>query len=308
MAEDAHLSANSNRRALALIGDRWTLLILRDAFLGVHQFSAWQERLGVTPGVLAKRLKHLVSAGIFRKVRVRAAPPRTEYHLTEKGLGIYPVALMVLRWEQRWFDEGQTVLLRHARCGQMMMPRLTCRNCAQEIDPHEVRYADGPGAGPERREEGGRRQRRPSITARDRRGAQGFLEHAIDIFGDRWSWEVVGAAFLGRRRFDEIADETGAATNILSDRLRRLEKDDILQRREYQTRPPRHEYRLTDKGRDLYGATVMLMRWGDRWLADDKGPPLRLTHVSCGSELEPEVTCSACGGVLDPHEVMHQAG
>ena len=96
------------------------------------------------------------------------------------------------------------------------------------------------------------------------------------------------------------------ASNILSARLARLTRDGALERRVYQERPPRHEYVLTSKGRDLYAAIVMLMRWGDRWLAGRRGPPLILFHKLCGQPLDPRVTCSACGGVLDPHEVSYE--
>ena len=96
------------------------------------------------------------------------------------------------------------------------------------------------------------------------------------------------------------------ASNILSARLARLTRDGVLARRVYQERPQRHEYVLTTKGRDLYAAIVMLMRWGDRWLAGRRGPPLVLFHKPCGQPLDPRVICSACGGVLDPHEVSYE--
>jgi DNA-binding HxlR family transcriptional regulator len=116
----------------------------------------------------------------------------------------------------------------------------------------------------------------------------------------------MGAAFFGRRRFDGIQAEVGIATNVLSDRLQRLVADGLLERRPYQERPLRHEYVLTPKGFDLYPATVMLMRWGDRWLAGDKGPPLILFHRTCGDRFDAQITCSACHAPLDPHEVQFE--
>ncbi len=299
------IAANSARRALKILGDRWTLLILRDAFLGTRQFSAWQGRLGVTPTVLTKRLKTLVDTGIFKRARFNEVPPRVEYQLTDKGLDIYPVALMILRWEQTWFPvpAGTRMVLRHTRCGREMQPRFTCGHCSGEVTARDVRYRDGPGAGLESAT--ANRLRRATITAQDQRGTHGFLEHAVDILGDRWSWEAIGAAFLGHKRFDAFQAQTGMASNILSDRLRRLIDDGILTRRAYQDRPPRYEYLLTEKGRDFYAATVMLVCWGDRWLAGTKGPPVLLTHKACGSALDPQVTCSGCGEVLDPHDVAY---
>ena len=95
------LPANSAVRALSVLGDRWILLILRDAFLGVRRFGEFETRLGIKPTVLTRRLAQLVAAGVLR--RVQAMPGRVDYHLTAKGLDTYPVALMLLRWETSWF-------------------------------------------------------------------------------------------------------------------------------------------------------------------------------------------------------------
>jgi DNA-binding HxlR family transcriptional regulator len=296
------LPANSAVRALAVLGDRWTLLILRDAFLGVRRFGDFETRLGITPTVLTRRLAQLVAASMLR--RVQGTPGYVDYHLTQKGLDVYPVALMLLCWETRWFPARAAIVLRHAVCGGATTPCLTCSGCGSEVQPRDVRYEDGPGAGLDPAT--ARRLRRPSISVADNRATHRYLEHAADILGDRWSWEIIGGAFLRRRRFDEIQSQTGMASNILSDRLARLTRDGVLERRVYQERPPRHEYVLTCKGRDLYGAIVMLMRWGDRWLAGRRGPPLILFHTSCSRPLDPRVTCSACGGALDPHEVSYE--
>ena len=303
------LTANSVRRALAVLGDRWTLLILRDAFLGVQQFGEWQVRLGIARTVLTRRLKRLVEAGIFRRVPYREVPPRVEYRLTEKGRDIYGIALMVLRWERRWFGtpQGPQVVLRHARCGQAFEPLFACATCGQEATARDVRYEDGPGAGSAPASDK-RLHRRAATTAEDSRGEPGFLEHAVDIFGDRWAWEIIAAAFFGRRRFDDIQAEVGIATNILSDRLQKLTAESLFERRPYQERPLRHEYVLTPKGFDLYPATVMMMQWGDRWLADERGPPLLLFHKPCGAPFHAQIACSACHAALDPHDVKYEIG
>ena len=299
-------TANSARRALTVLGDRWTLLILRDAFLGVHQFGGWQTRLGITPAVLTRRLRQLVKSGILRRRQLRSSPPRIEYHMTEKGMDIYCMALMVLRWEQQWFKapKGNAIVLRHLRCGHITRPQFTCGSCSAEVNARDVRYEDGPGAGAEDIRQ--KRIRRGSVTAASSKNPGRFLEHAADILGDRWSWELVGAAFQGRKRFDDIQASTGIATNILSDRLRRLSADGILTRHAYQQNPVRYEYALTAKGRDLFPAIVMLLRWGDRWLAGNAGPPTLLFHKTCGGPLEPRVSCSACGDALDAHDLSYE--
>src|SRR5262245_11396890 len=297
----AAVPANSAVRALAILGDRWTLLILRDALLGIRRFGDFQERLGIAPTVLTRRLAQLVRHGLLRRDHV--TPAQVEYHLTGKGLDVYPVALMLLRWETLWFPARAAIVLHHIACGQRTVPRFTCGGCGEEAGPRDVRYEDGPGAG--RDPATTRRLRRPSISAADNRANQRHLEHAADLLGDRWSSEIIGGAFLGRRRFDDIQSQTGMASNILSARLARLIDEGVLARRPYQERPLRYEYVLTAKGRDLYPAIVMLMRWGDRWLAGKRGPPLVLFHQTCGRALEPHVTCSECGEMLAAHAVRY---
>jgi DNA-binding HxlR family transcriptional regulator len=117
----------------------------------------------------------------------------------------------------------------------------------------------------------------------------------LEIIGERWTMLVLREAFLGTRRFDDLQRNIGCARNILSERLRKLVANGILERRPYQDRPPRFEYRLTEKGIDLYPTIVSLMQWGDRYLAADRGPAIVLEHSDCGHEVTPELACPHCG-------------
>ncbi|HEX2028302.1 MAG TPA: helix-turn-helix domain-containing protein [Nitriliruptorales bacterium] len=123
------------------------------------------------------------------------------------------------------------------------------------------------------------------------------VARTLDVIGDHWSLLIIRDAFYGLRRFDDFQRDLGIARNILSDRLNRLVDHGVLERHLYEERPPRHEYRLTDKGGDLLPVILAMMTWGDRWEADD-GPPVTLTHVSCGHVTRPRVTCSECGEEL----------
>ena len=114
---------------------------------------------------------------------------------------------------------------------------------------------------------------------------------------------VVREAFNGVRRFDDFQGRLGIARNVLAARLQRLVDFGILERRLYHQRPERFEYRLTEKGLDLYPVLISLMRWGDRWMAGPDGPPLQLTHEPCGHELGAALTCTNCGGEIRPREV-----
>lgn len=128
----------------------------------------------------------------------------------------------------------------------------------------------------------------------------------LDQVGDRWTFLLLREAFFGVRRFVDFQRNLGLARNLLSDRLGQLVSHGILERRRYQVRPDRYDYRLTEKGRDLYGITVALMRWGDRWLADTS-PPLHLSHHADGGDIEQELRCTRCGQALGPRDVHYES-
>jgi DNA-binding HxlR family transcriptional regulator len=124
------------------------------------------------------------------------------------------------------------------------------------------------------------------------------VARTLEIVGEKWALLAVREVFLGNRRFDEMIRRTGAPRDTLAARLRSLVGAGILERRQYSDRPARHEYRLTEAGRDLYPVILTLMRWGDQHLAGDDGPPLVLEH-NCGHPLVAKVVCEACGEPAD---------
>ena len=119
------------------------------------------------------------------------------------------------------------------------------------------------------------------------------VARTLDIVGEKWALLAVREVFLGNRKFDEMVRRTGAPRDTLAARLRTLVGAGILERRQYREHPARYEYRLTDAGRDLYPVITTLMRWGDKYLAGDDGPPLVLEH-SCGHRLVAQLVCEAC--------------
>ncbi|MCP3934624.1 MAG: helix-turn-helix transcriptional regulator [Actinomycetia bacterium] len=128
---------------------------------------------------------------------------------------------------------------------------------------------------------------------RDEFDAIDSITRTLDLVGDRWTLLVIRGVFRGVRRFSQLHDDLGIARNLLSDRLQKLVDADILHKIPYQERPVRHEYHLTDRGRELSPALIALMRWGDRWCSDGK-PPVVLTHSVCGTEVSLAVTCPTC--------------
>ena len=127
-------------RALAIVGDRWTLLILRDAFLKVRRFDDFHARLGIARRILAERLAGLVADGILEKQPYQDRPVRYEYRLTRKGLDLYPVLLTLVQWGDRHCAgaEGPPVLHRHKACGHDFRAVLTCSECGEPVDARGV--------------------------------------------------------------------------------------------------------------------------------------------------------------------------
>ncbi|WAC53916.1 winged helix-turn-helix transcriptional regulator [Gordonia sp. SL306] len=128
------------------------------------------------------------------------------------------------------------------------------------------------------------------------------MARTADLVGDPWTALVLREAFYGTRRFDEFQRELGIARNTLTDRLRRLVDEGMLERNLYASEPIRHEYVLTDKGADFWDVLLAMSAWGDRWLADDAGPPLTLRHTACGHETRARVVCEHCGEAMPIEE------
>jgi DNA-binding HxlR family transcriptional regulator len=131
---------------------------------------------------------------------------------------------------------------------------------------------------------------------------------ALEVVGERWSLLIVRDIFLGLRRFDEIQADLGIARNVLQARLSKLIDQGVLERRPYEERPPRHEYRLTEKGLDLWPTVVALMQWGDRYAAPAGGPAVLLEHRGCGGAVDEHRVCEACGAHLTVHEARALVG
>ena len=133
---------------LELIGERWTLLIVRDAFMGARRFADFQRRTGVARHVLSARLNLLVEEEIFTRVPYQEGPVRYEYRLTEKGLDLWPLIVALVQWGDRYIYPGKApVLLMHKRCGGAVSDRRTCETCGAQLGPRDVEVRRGVGGG-----------------------------------------------------------------------------------------------------------------------------------------------------------------
>jgi DNA-binding HxlR family transcriptional regulator len=134
------------------------------------------------------------------------------------------------------------------------------------------------------------------------------VARTLSVIGDRWTMLIIRDAFLGIRRFDEMQRDLRLTPHRLSDRLRKLVREDILARVQYETRPRRFEYRLTEKGLDLYPLIVAMIQWGDRWMAGSAGVPVELVHRPCGHSIRPQLVCPKCSTTIAPREMSARPG
>lgn len=134
------------------------------------------------------------------------------------------------------------------------------------------------------------------------------VSRSLSVIGDRWSLLIIRSAFLGTRRFSDFQAEIGLTKHRLSDRLNKLVEHDVFKKVQYQNNPPRYEYKLTEKGRDLYPVILTLVGWGDKWMSNDSGKPLEHVHNKCGQPTNAKLVCSHCDETLSPFDMSVRPG
>ena len=286
-------------RALGAIGDWWTQRIFREAFLGVHKFDEFQNRLNIPRQTLSQRLKGLVNNGIFDM-------SFGGYRLTPCGLGLYPWALMVWSWTRKWAgDAGPShpPKLVHHDCAKSMLPIFACGKCLIEVGPNDVKYQSTPFT----------KQKYVSLSSPAKRWTINKAEmnpmqashHIAFITADRWAHLILNSLLKGCCSFDSIQCAIGISSNILSQRLSLLEKSGFLSKNRSKNDARRFNYSLTPRSRDVFQLTISLEQWADSWLAT-KGQTPKNFHTACGSNLKSKVICSNCSGELHPRFVSFQ--
>ena len=289
------------QRTIAVIGDAWTLRILRSVFRGQRRHGEFVAEFGVSRAVLSDRLSKLVAHGVLERSVQDSHHP--EYRLTARGLDLWSLFLAMWQWEMDWGTgrdpdtwapdlPRQTVS--HTECGQTMRPSLRCMACHLPVVPFDTRAEGGTGDGA--LHEG------PLTTSAFRKarggagGAPGREPRRLSrVIGDRWNCAVVAAAFRGTRLFARFQQELQIGPAQLSDRLSELQELGILRARAYAG--TRQEYRLTQAGIALFPMTLELVRWGNRWLAQGEDP-LMVVHLHCGEVLDARWHCGHCGETL----------
>ncbi len=133
-------------RSLAIIGDNWTLLVLRDCFLGVRRFDDFQQRLGVTRHVLSDRLRKLADGGVLEKAAYQERPLRHEYRLTPMGRDLYPVIAHLAQWGDKYLagDAGPPLVRVHRQCGEPLEVKLQGGHCGDSVEAQDIRLEENP--------------------------------------------------------------------------------------------------------------------------------------------------------------------
>ena len=135
-------------QCLEVVGDWWTMLVIRDVFLGVTRFDDIQERLGISRNVLHQRLSSLVDHGVLRKVPYQQHPERFDYKLTEKGVDLWHVLTAMRQWGDRWYPApggAPAEIVHHSGCGERIVVDTVCGTCGERVGARDLRVVPGPG-------------------------------------------------------------------------------------------------------------------------------------------------------------------
>ena len=303
-------SASAAQRTIAVVGDAWTLRILRSVFRGQRRYRDFVQGFGVSRAVLTDRLAKLVAHEVLWRDTVGGGHP--EYRLTERGLDLWTLFLAMWLWEidwgtaqdpDTWAPDLPRLQLAHTVCGHSMRPQLRCQHCPGQVSPFETRAETTPLQSPDsavshsRAASAFRRARQSAVADSDPAKPS---QRLVRLVGDRWNSAVVAAAFRGTRLFSQFQEQLHIGPAQLSDRLAELQQLGILQSRAYGG--GRQEYRLTAAGVALFPVMLEMVRWGNRWLWLE-GNPLTIRHQPCDHTLDARWHCGFCDQVLSRETV-----
>ncbi|MEU8900625.1 helix-turn-helix domain-containing protein [Nocardia sp. NPDC048505] len=279
-----------------LLGDRLTLAILRDAFLyDARRFNQWIERTGAPPAMLTSRLNDLVEAGLLRRVPQPNAADRSEYLLTDLGSATWEILVCLWGWHREWSPTGaRQPELVHGACGHRGPAVVLCRGCGVTVTPHETAVELRPDVVWALGASGRRRSSAAAPSDREL-----FAEVMVAI-GDRWSAAVTGLALAGIRRFSDFRANLDISPTTLTDRLARLCAAGILRKS-----AGGREYRLTPRGRALFGVYAFLLAWSAT-ARPGAEPGVLIRHSACGAALRPALRCRGCDDRLSRDAVVFE--
>lgn len=295
---------NSLARALGVLGDEWSVLILQRALLGATRYSRFLEQLPISNSVLTSRLQTLTREGLLAHHVYQHNPIRAEYLLTERGRSVWPILVAIWDWERCWVPDrsGELPTMTHGVCGRPFRPRLACSACGKLVASRDIHTRWGPSGT-------WARSSPEAITRRrsDRHADPNLFAETMAVFGNRWSSAMLGAAFRGIRRFSGFQAAMGAPPSLVAERLQSFIDQGVLTSVQNGKRPDWVEYRLTDKGRALFPVIMLLMAWAERWYHAPEGPALIHVHEECQEQFGAVLHCDQCGQRLRRRDVEPSA-
>ena len=294
------------RQAADVLCDRWSLTVLLLAHAGFTRFADLRQRSGMATRQLGSRLTTLQAQEILVRLPYTRRPLRHGYHLTPMGLDLFDVLATLLRWTQDHHPRDHSLRLLHTPCGAWpLAATLRCAGCGDALAAHNVgrqglsqrALAAMPGKATAYRRSSAR-------TASPAGQPAALLDAVLQIFGDKWSIELIVCALLRVGTFSGFQAATGIATNVLTDRLARLQAQGILRHdpADAATGP----YGLTARGLALYPILLAIQPWADAWLPDRLLSPLRLKHRGCGKPLQLALVCDTCGEPVKREQAQWQ--
>ncbi len=288
--------------AVDVIGDAWTFLITREALFGARRFGDFCSALRVSRARLTERLNHLVAAGIFEKRLYNAAPPRYEYRLTDKGRGLYPIALTLIAWGAKWGKAGAQTRLVHEPCECGVEPKVVCRSCRLGVRHSDIRWLPiiplskvAPGMTSVKGW-----QKSASLAGISDRPDPAI--EAVKAVGDRWSMLIMYGAQQTEFRFREAQASLGLAHNVLSVRLRSLIEAGLLKRTNASRRAL---YVATESGLDFVDTIFAARTWAMDYPPAGISEWASVRHKPCGADLQVTCVCKHCNRTLDPRDVTY---
>jgi len=298
---------------LDVIGDRWTLSILREAFYGCSRFDEFCERISISRATLTRRLRALIENEILYKAPYRESAKRFEYKFTQRGLSLMSSSLLALQWEAEWRDNNnrQSAVIKsltHKVCGHQLSPKAVCRACKQPVRFDDVEWLDMAEQLDTQLQEirASNARHRKSKTKLDQERLAND-PGLISMVGDRWTILILIACFFNTKKYDAFIKQLNIPSSILAERLKFLSAAQVLKKEAYQSNPPRHEYRLTDKGKSLFPFIMSLRQWVIEQMVTMVPQANRLVHTLCGNPLTIDVICGGCGQKPWPEDIEFKA-
>ncbi len=269
------------RQAADAICDRWSLILVAAAFAGETRFGGFSERTGMASRLVTSRLKNLCDMGVMMRVPYSVRPPRDEFVLTNQGRALLPVLQHMVDWDRTWNKGAEPSALLQSPTGAPLAVTLICRHCGHATTARDIALQVSRAQLRSAPKKTGAR-RRSIVTSANRFFNTFGLRQSLDIFGDKWSIEIILIAFFALHRFTDFSDNLGIAANILTDRLERLITLGVF----------RHDgvrgYYLSEKGLALYGILVSIQAWADAWVPQRYRSPVTLIHRACGQVFKPK--------------------